>query len=385
MSTKSKPNSKPKAGESKQSYAAEPINKNLSADERLKLLTDMIRIRRFEERCIRSYQQGHIGGFCHTYIGQESVAIGTISVLGPEDHIISAYRIHGHALAIGMTMNELMAEMYGKVTGCSQGKGGSMHFMDPARHFWGGHGIVGAQTPLGAGIAFALKYQGKKGACLCYLGDGAVNQGAFYEALNLASLWSLPVIYIIENNRFSMGTSQARSSAGAPLAKRAEGFNVDWDEVDGNDLYEVRYKTALALQRAHESCRPSVLEIHTYRYRGHSMSDPDQTYRTKDDIHSYRDQYDPIMLFEKILEKEGVLDQKMLEEGIHDEKMLESIDAKAKEEAELSAQFAEESPFPPPSSILKHIYWEEDHPEHKVSEGTMIFNQLPEQEQVIKK
>lgn len=366
MSAKTKSNT----GDSANSYAQEPINKNLSPEERIELYTDMVRIRRFEERCVRSYQQGNIGGFCHTYIGQESVAIGTISVLGSDDHIISAYRIHGHALAVGMSMNELMAEMYGKVTGCSKGKGGSMHFLDPERHFWGGHGIVGGQTPLGAGIAFALKYQGKKGACLCYLGDGAVNQGAFYEALNLASLWSIPVIYIIENNQFSMGTSQARSSAGKPLAKRAEGFAIEWDEVNGNDLYEVRYKTSLALERAHETCRPSVLEIHTYRYRGHSMSDPDQTYRTKEDIQTYRDQFDPIILFEKVLEKEGVLNQSMVE----------SIDAKAKEEAELSAQFADESPYPPAEDIFKHIYWEEDNLEHKVSQGTMLFNELPEQE-----
>ncbi len=364
MTTKKSPSS---SGSAK-SYAQEPINKNLSPEEKIKLYTDMVRIRRFEERCVRSYQQGHIGGFCHTYIGQESVAIGTISVLGPNDHIISAYRIHGHALAVGMSMNELMAEMYGKATGCSKGKGGSMHFMDPDRHFWGGHGIVGAQTPLGAGIGFALKYQGIQGACLCYLGDGAVNQGAFYESLNLASLWGLPVIYIIENNQFSMGTSQARSSAGKPLAKRAEGFDVDWDEVNGNDLYEVRYKTSKALESAHKNLRPSVLEIHTYRYRGHSMSDPDQTYRTKEDIQAYRDQYDPIVLFQHVLEKEGILDKAKIE----------SIDAKAKEEAELSAQFAEESPYPPVEDILKDIYWEEDNRKHKIAQGTMLFEYLPE-------
>lgn len=368
MSAKTISNSQ--TSEAQKAYANEPINKKLSADAKIDLYRQMVRIRRFEERCVRSYQQGNIGGFCHTYIGQESVAVGTISVLEKDDHIISAYRIHGHALAVGMSMNELMAEMYGKVTGCSQGKGGSMHFMDPQRGFWGGHGIVGGQTPLGAGIAFALKYEGKKGACLCYLGDGAVNQGAFYEALNLASLWSLPVIYIIENNQFSMGTSQARSSAGAPLAKRAEGFAIDWDEVDGSNLYEVRYKTEQALKRAHEKQRPSVLEIHTYRYRGHSMSDPDQTYRTKEHIQDHRERLDPIMLFENILKKEGILN----------DKMIESIDHQAKEDAELSVQFAEESPFPSPDSILKHIYWEEDNADQKVSQGTILFNQLPEQE-----
>lgn len=349
-------------------YAKESINKGMSADEKLGLYRLMVRIRRFEERCVRSYQQGNIGGFCHTYIGQEAVAVGTISVLGGDDHVISAYRIHGHALAVGMSMNELMAEMYGKETGCSQGKGGSMHFMDPKLRFWGGHGIVGGQTPLGAGIAFAVKYEGKKGSCLCYLGDGAVNQGAFYEALNLASLWDLPVIYIIENNQFSMGTSQARSSAGKPLAKRAEGFGIHWGEVDGSNLYEVRYKTAEALKRAHEEQRPTVLEIHTYRYRGHSMSDPDQTYRTKEDIHSYREKLDPIMLFEEVLKKEGILN----------DEMIEKIGDEAHEEAEASVKFADESAYPAPEAIFKHVYWEEDNPEHKVSQGTMHFNQLSE-------
>lgn len=348
-------------------WANDPINKTLSSDEKIQLYRNMVRIRRFEERCIRSYQSGNIGGFCHLYIGQESLAIGTISVLGPDDHIISAYRIHGHALAVGMSMNELMAEMYGKITGCGQGKGGSMHFLDPKRHFWGGHGIVGGHTPLAAGIAFALKYQNKKGACLCYLGDGAVNQGVLYESLNLASLWNLPVIYIIENNHFSMGTSQERSSAGKPLAKRAEGFAIDWEEVNGHDLYEVRSKTSKALQQAYTKSRPFVLEIHAYRYRGHSMSDPDQTYRTKEDIQSYKDQFDPIMLFENQLKQEGILN----------EEIIKSIDKDAREEAELSAKFADESPYPPPSAIFDHVYWESDHPEQRTSTGTLFFNQLP--------
>lgn len=354
----------------KPDMANKPINMALTSEEKVHLYRDMVRIRRFEERCVRSYQQGNIGGFCHTYIGQEAVALGTISVLGPDDHIISAYRIHGHALAVGMEMNELMAEMYGKVTGCSQGKGGSMHFLDPKRNFWGGHGIVGGQTPLGAGIAFALKYQGKKGACLCYLGDGAVNQGAFYESLNLAGLWDLPVIYIIENNQFSMGTSQERSSAGKSLAKRAEPFDIDWTEVNGHDLYSVRHRTSQALQRAYKTSRPSVLEISTYRYRGHSLSDPDQTYRTKDDIKAYKEKFDPIMLFKQSLQDEGILD----------ENKVSQIDVEARDEAEASAKFADESPYPQPEAIFDHVYWETDNPEEKTSKGTMFFNQIPEQE-----
>lgn len=345
----------------------EDINKSLKPDSKIHLYRDMVRIRRFEERSVRSYQQGNIGGFCHTYIGQEAVAVGTISILGPDDQIISAYRIHGHALAVGMSMNECMAEMYGKVTGCSQGKGGSMHFMDPKKNFWGGHGIVGAQTPVGAGIAFALKYQKKKAACLCYLGDGAVNQGPFYEAMNLASLWNIPIIYVIENNQFSMGTSQGRSSAGKPLAKRAEGFAIDWAEVNGQDVYEVRSKTSEALERAYKLNRPTVLEIHTYRYRGHSMSDPDQTYRTKDDIQEYRDQYDCINLFKNKLLKEGVLT----------EEKVEAIDKQADDEVNAAIKFAEASPFPSEEAIYENVYWEEDHPEHKKSKGTMFFNKKP--------
>ena len=348
----------------KTDIAKDPINATLPADRKVHLLRDMIRIRRFEERCIRSYQQGKIGGFCHTYIGEESVAVGTISVLGPDDHIISAYRIHGHAIAVGMPMNSLMAEMYGRIDGCSQGKGGSMHFLDPKLHFWGGHGIVGGQTPLGAGIAFALKYQKKRGACLCYLGDGAVNQGPFYESLNLASLWNLPVIYIIENNQFSMGTSLERSSAGRPLAKRAEGFAIDWAEVNGQDLYEVRSATSKALERAYESQRPTVLEIHTYRYRGHSMSDPDQTYRTKQDIENYREKYDCIQMYQDQLVKEKVIKQEQIDE----------MDAHARQEAEDSATFADASPYPTADDIVKHVYFETDAPNERTTQGTLFFN-----------
>ena len=181
---------------------------DLTPDERVNLYEQMVRIRRFEERSLRAYQQGHIGGFLHLYIGQEAVAVGSVSAMGDDDHVITAYRDHGHALAVGMNMDECMAELYGKKTGCSKGKGGSMHFFAPDKNFWGGHGIVGGQTPLGLGIAYALKFNKKTGACLCFMGDGATNQGPFYESLNLASLWNLPVVYIIENNGYSMGTSK---------------------------------------------------------------------------------------------------------------------------------------------------------------------------------
>src|SRR5690349_2195145 len=300
----------------------------------------MVRIRRFEERCLRSYQQGKIGGFLHLYIGQESIAVGVVSVMGKDDHIITAYRDHGHGLAVGVGMKEMMAEYYGKYTGCSKGKGVSMHYFDPSRNFWGGHGIVGGQIPLGTGIAYALKFQGRKGACLAFMGDGAVNQGAVHEAYNLAALWNLPCIFVIENNGYSMGTSQERSSAHPGcLAKRAEGYDMAWDVVDGHDLYAVRARTYEALKRAHDESKPTVMEIFTYRYFGHSMADPDKTYRDKEEIKEYREKKDPIILWENRLKAEGVLTAEVAEK-IHEEAMAE---------AEAAAQFAEVSPFPPES------------------------------------
>ncbi len=316
----------------------------MSAGEKIDLFTQMVRIRRFEERCIRSYQQGKIGGFCHTYIGQESVAVGSISVLDKDDQIITAYRDHGHALAVGMTMNECMAELYGKFTGCSKGKGGSMHFFAPDKRFWGGHGIVGGQTPLGAGLAFALKYLDKKACSLTYLGDGAVNQGAFHEALNLCALWKLPAVYIIENNYYSMGTSLLRSSAGESLAGRGIGYDMEYEVANGNDLYTVREVTARAVERAKKESLPTVLEFQTYRYRGHSMSDP-ETYRTKDEVEEKK-KFDPIALYQQYLLDEGVLTEKQMEE----------IDEAAKKEASDSVDFAEESPFPPEEELYTDVY-----------------------------
>lgn len=331
---------------SKPPFGKDNAAPEMSAEQKKKILTDMIRIRRFEERAVQSYQKGKIGGFCHTYIGQESVAVGIASVLTPEDHMVSAYRIHGQALAMGMTMNECMAEMYGKYTGCSKGKGGSMHFFDPAKRFWGGHGIVGGQTPLGLGMAYAQKYMGKKGATICFLGDGASDQGAFFESMNMAALWSIPVIYVIENNGYSMGTAQSRHSAGANLHSRGAPFGMANEMVEGNDIHAVRAAMAKALKLAHETGKPSLLEMKTYRYRGHSMSDPDQTYRTKDEIKKMMETNDPIDRWKAILIKEKVIT----------EADFEKIDHAAKDEAEASATFAEESPFPPPSDILTDVY-----------------------------
>jgi pyruvate dehydrogenase E1 component alpha subunit len=344
-------------------FSNKPINRDLTPDERVNLYEQMVRIRRFEERSLRAYQQGHIGGFLHLYIGQEAVAVGSVSALAEDDHVITAYRDHGHALAVGMNMDECMAELYGKKTGCSKGKGGSMHFFAPDKNFWGGHGIVGGQTPLGLGIAYALKFNKKTGACLCFMGDGATNQGPFYESLNLASLWNLPVIYVIENNGYSMGTAEARHSAGEPLARRGTAFDIDWSVSHGHDVYEVRHTINEALERAHKESRPTVLEIITYRYRGHSVADPDQTYRSKEEIEEYKNRKDPINLFK---------DKLILEGHLNEETAIE-IDRKAKEEAEGSAVFAQASPLPEPEELMEDIYWETDNPADKTSGGTMFF------------
>lgn len=350
-------------GDEVRSFSETPINKSLDSEERVRLFSQMMRIRRFEERSLRAYQQGHIGGFLHLYIGQEAVAVGAVSVMSEDDHVITAYRDHGHALAVGMNMDECMAELLGKKTGCSKGKGGSMHFFAPDKNFWGGHGIVGGQTPLGLGIAYALKYKGTKGACLCFMGDGATNQGPFYESLNLASLWGLPVIYVIENNGYSMGTAESRHSAGEPLARRGEVFDVNWSVHHGHDLYEVRAAVHDALTLARTESKPSVLEIITYRYRGHSVADPDQTYRSKEEIEEYKKSKDPISLYKDVLIKEECLT----------EELAQKIDQSAKEEADASAEFALASPNPDPSELMDDIYWETDNPTDRRSEGTMFF------------
>jgi len=340
-----------------------PVNAGLTDDDKRTLFRQMLRIRRFEERSLRSYQRGKIGGFLHLYIGQEAVAVGALSVAGENDHCITAYRDHGHALMSGMSMRECMAEMFGKSTGCSKGKGGSMHFFAPEKRFWGGHGIVAGQTPLGAGIAFALKYREIEACCLCFMGDGAVNQGAFHESLNLAALWKLPVVYIIENNRYSMGTSLERTSAGIRLAKRAEGYDMAWGTCNGHDLYAVRAKTREAIDRAHRDCLPTILEIDTYRYRGHSVSDPDKTYRSKEEVEDYRKLRDPITLFRDTL----------LEEGVIEEDAIKRMDDEIRVETEDAVNFAEKSPYPDPDDIIRDVYWEEDHPEEKLSKGVVFF------------
>ncbi|NQW99442.1 pyruvate dehydrogenase (acetyl-transferring) E1 component subunit alpha [bacterium] len=347
-------------------FASSPINQSLTTERKIELFTQMVRIRRFEQAALKFYNGGKMGGFLHLYIGQEAVAVGTISLGGADDHYITAYRDHGHALAVGMGMNECMAEMYGKQTGCSKGKGGSMHFFAPDKNFWGGHGIVAGQTPLGLGLAYGLKYLGREGCCLCYLGDGAVNQGAFHESLNIASLFGIPVIYVIENNGYSMGTSQERSSAySGCLAQRAEAYAIEWDVVDGSDLYEVRAKTQIAMDRARKEQKPTVLEIDTYRYYGHSVADSRaKKYRTPEEIEDYKQNHDPITVFERRLIAEGVLT----------EELSKAIHQAAKNEAAASAKFADESPAPTIADISTDIYWETDNDTPASKIGRHFFN-----------
>jgi len=347
-------------------YADAAINKQLTNDDKLRLLRDMFRIRRFEQTSLKYYNLGRMGGFLHLYSGQEAVAVGTISLLGKSDHVITAYREHGHALASGMDMKPLMAELFGKATGCSKGKGGSMHFFAPDKNFWGGHGIVGGQTPLGAGIAFALKYKGIRGCCLCYLGDGAINQGPFHEALNLAALFKLPVIYVIENNGYSMGTSQERSSAFRDtLAQRAEAYNMAWDVFQGEDIYEVRARSQIAVDRAHNESEPTILEIQTYRYYGHSVADANaKKYRTPEEIETYKTKHDPLRVWT----------QHLVDEGIITEQGVEQIDTDAKEETNQAVQFAEESPWPEEEDIIRDVYREVDEQTEAAAHGRYFFN-----------
>jgi pyruvate dehydrogenase E1 component alpha subunit len=347
-------------------YAEAEINRSLTADQKIHFLKEMYRIRRFETVALKNYNTGKMGGFLHLYTGQESVAVGTISLLGKHDHVITAYRDHGHAIAVGMNMEECMAELFGKSTGCSKGKGGSMHFFAPDKNYWGGHGIVAGQTALGLGLAYGVKYKGQTGSCLCYLGDGAVNQGVFHESLNMAALWNLPVIYIIENNGYSMGTSLNRSSAfKGSLAQRAEGYNMAWDIVDGQDLYEIRAKTHVAVERAHKESKPTILEINTYRHYGHSVADANtKKYRTPDEIEDYKTNHDPLRLYRK----------QLLVEGILTEEHADDIDKAAKAEADNAARFAEESPFPNESDIFTDIYYEVDHQTESGRRGKHFFN-----------
>jgi pyruvate dehydrogenase E1 component alpha subunit len=339
--------------------AADPAVKNgkttvstrlpeLQPKEKIALFRQMLLIRRFEEKAKQAFTQAKIKGFCHLYNGQEAVAVGTISVLNDDDAVITAYRDHGHALTRGTDPNACMAELFGKITGCSRGKGGSMHFFDAKRHFYGGHGIVGAQIPLGTGIAFAQKYMGTNRVTLAYLGDGAINQGGVHESMNLAALWKLPIIFIIENNEYSMGTSIARSSAGDPLTKRAGAFDMAAIQADGMDLDDVRAKTFEAVSLARTESQPTLMEIRTYRYFGHSMSDPGH-YRSKDEIERRR-QSDPIELYRT----------RLIEQKVATNEALDALDEEVSAQAQAAYDFAELSPEPELETVFEDIFSPED-------------------------
>ena len=369
LSTKSKNSSEESREASAKAidFSKDPVNAALTTEQKTSFLREMLRIRRFEQQALKYYNQGIMGGFLHLYIGQESVAVGTASLMNGNDEIITAYRDHGHALAVGMGMNECMAELFGKGTGCSKGKGGSMHFFAPDKHYWGGHGIVAGQTPLGLGLAFALKYKGINGCAVCFLGDGAVNQGVFSECLNMAALWDLPIVYVIENNGYSMGTSLERSSAiKHSLAFRAEGFNVDWALCGGFDLYELRAGLGAAMEKARNQSKPTVLEVSTYRYYGHSVADANtKKYRSPEEIERYKTEFDPITLWEKQLLSEQVI----TEEGIA------KIDAEAKAEAAAAADFGITSPWPAEETIFQDIYYEVDHQTEAGRTGRHFFSE----------
>jgi pyruvate dehydrogenase E1 component alpha subunit len=319
-------------------------------EQYLKWYEEMLLWRRFEEKTGQLYIQQKIRGFCHLYIGQEAVVAGAMSVIRDSDNMISAYRDHVHPIAKGVSPNAIMAELYAKITGCSKGKGGSMHMFSAEHKFFGGHGIVGGQIPLGAGIAFADKYNGNDNVTLCYMGDGAVRQGALHEAFNMAMLWKLPVVFVIENNNYAMGTSVERTTNVLELYKIGLSYDMPSKAVDGMSVEAVHEATEWAVDRARSGGGPSLLEIKTYRFRGHSMSDPGK-YRTKDEVEAYKKQ-DPIEQVLETLKKNMWIT----------EAEIEATEARIKEVVEESVRFAEESPYPDADELYKDVYVQADYP-----------------------
>jgi pyruvate dehydrogenase E1 component alpha subunit len=304
----------------------------------------MLLVRRFEEKSAEAYSAGKIGGFCHLYIGQEAVAIGAISAIRKDDYVLTSYREHAHAIAKGMSPDSVMAELFGKATGCSKGKGGSMHMFDKELGFLGGHAIVGGQIPLATGVAFASKYKGTDQVTLCFFGEAAVNQGAFHESLNMAQLWKLPCIYICENNQYGMGTSLERAMSSQDISQKACAYDIAAEFVDGMDVLAVREATLRAVERARKDYLPTLLEVRTYRFMGHSMSDPGN-YRTRAEIERHQER-DPLKLFSASLKEEGVLS----------DSEFKKIEAQVKERVEHAVQFAEQSPLPDPKELFTDVY-----------------------------
>lgn len=327
-----------------------PLASRFSKETYLYWYELMLLLRRFEEKTGQLYGMQKIRGFCHLYIGQEALAAGCMTATNPDDKFITAYRDHGLAIAKGVTAKSCMAELYGKATGCSKGKGGSMHFFGVKENFFGGHGIVGAQIGTGAGLAFAERYRGTKNVVLCFFGDGAARQGMLHETFNMAMLWSLPVVFICENNNYAMGTSVARTSKTLDIYKTADAYEMPADTVDGMSPEAVHNAVLRAVNRAREKGGPTLLEIKTYRYKGHSMSDP-QKYRSKEEVEAYKEK-DPIEHVLNVLQKE----YKVSEADI------EVINERVKKEVEESVAFAEESPWPDDNELLKDVYIQEDYP-----------------------
>lgn len=318
----------------------------MKKESQLDWYRQMVLIRRFEQRSAELYQQGKIGGFLHLYIGQEAVAVGSIAARQEGDHVITAYRDHGHALAVGSDPSEVMAEMLGKSTGVSKGKGGSMHLVNVEERFWGGYAVVGGHLTLATGIALAEQYRGTDNAVLCYFGDGATNIGYFHESLNLAGVWQLPVLWIAENNQYGMGTAVDRASAVSKMVQKASAYGMKGKTINGMDVIEVYKATESALKAIRAGKGPQFLEMMTYRYEGHSMGDP-LRYRTKEEVEKWRED-DPIGIFERHL----------VAEDIATKNDLDSIDEAVEEEIEEAVRFAEESALPGPDALFSEIYVE---------------------------
>lgn len=314
--------------------------------EYLDLYHQMVVIRRLEERSAELYQQGKIGGFLHLYIGQEAVSTGLISVRRPEDRIITAYRDHGVAINCGLSAREVMAELLGKVTGCSRGKGGSMHLADVNKNFWGGHAIVGAHLPIAAGLALGDVYQNNKAVTVCMFGDGATNIGFFHEALNLSKVWNLPVLWVCENNQYGMGTAVERASAVSEMRRKADGYGMKNEAVDGMDVIKVREVSARLYEEIRNGSGPQFLEVITYRFRGHSMGDPER-YRSSEEVKTWLEN-DPIGIYHRYLLENKIASEEELQEQIR----------LAEEEVNDAIAFAEASPEPPAEELFKHIYVE---------------------------
>jgi pyruvate dehydrogenase E1 component alpha subunit len=335
---------KPARAESDEAAKTPTRPAEFTKDEELKAYREMLLIRRFEEKAGQMYGMGLIGGFCHLYIGQEAVVVGMQMTLKPGDEVITGYRDHGHMLASGMDAKGVMAELTGRRHGYSKGKGGSMHMFSIEKGFYGGHGIVAAQVPLGTGLAFANRYRGNDNVSLTYFGDGAANQGQVYESFNMAELWKLPVVYIIENNRYAMGTVITRSSATVDLSQRGASFNIPGEQVDGMDVRAVKAAGEKAVKWARDGKGPYILEMLTYRYRGHSMSDPAK-YRTREEVQRVRTEQDPIeQVRNRILQKKHA-----------DEDVLKKIDAQVRDIVNEAAEFATNDPEPDPAELWTDV------------------------------